>query len=341
MLERHFAPRWQFRRRWERRVPPSLGGVSADERVTDSGIENQKRFYRGADLKDFDEEAQLGDRAPIHIPEAFKRRCTAGDCGRCGSTLASGAPKRPMNVLSFFWTPARRGSLAPRPRPRRWALTPTTCEPKVKVGKVGVAISSLEDMRLLLRDLPLAEVTTSDDHQRDRGDALVALSARWRRARKYWRATSRHRAKRHLEGSTWREVRISIRPGRRCASWWTPLPYCAKEMPNWNTISISGYHIREAGSTGVQEIAFTLANGIAYVEAALAAGTDLDVFRANDSVFSSTRTTISSKRWPNIARHVDCGLRSCASASGSTRSSFDDVALSYSDRWLDADGPTA
>src|SRR5580658_603107 len=61
--------------------------------------------------------------------------------------------------------------------------------------------------------------------------------------------------------------------------------YCAEHMPSWNTISISGYHIREAGSTAVQEIAFTLANGIAYVEAAVAAGLDVDAFAPRLSFF--------------------------------------------------------
>ena len=61
--------------------------------------------------------------------------------------------------------------------------------------------------------------------------------------------------------------------------------YCAANLPNWNTISISGYHIREAGSTAVQEIAFTLANGIAYVEAAIAAGMDIDAFAPRLSFF--------------------------------------------------------
>src|SRR3954454_16049584 len=61
--------------------------------------------------------------------------------------------------------------------------------------------------------------------------------------------------------------------------------YCAANVPKWNTISISGYHIREAGSTAVQEIAFTIANGIAYVEAALATGLDIDDFAPNLSFF--------------------------------------------------------
>jgi methylmalonyl-CoA mutase N-terminal domain/subunit len=85
-------------------------------------------------------------------------------------------------------------------------------------------------------------------------------------------------------------------------------------MPNWNTISISGYHIREAGSTAVQEIAFTLANGIAYVEAAIAAGLDSTTSRRG-SRSSSTPTTTSSKRWPSTARPGVCGPASCAIAS--------------------------
>ena len=82
--------------------------------------------------------------------------------------------------------------------------------------------------------------------------------------------------------------------------------YCAANLPSWNTISISGYHIREAGSTAVQEIAFTLANGIAYVEAAIAAGMDVDAF-APGCRSSGTRTTTSSKRWPSTGRRGDVG----------------------------------
>jgi methylmalonyl-CoA mutase N-terminal domain/subunit len=87
--------------------------------------------------------------------------------------------------------------------------------------------------------------------------------------------------------------------------------YCAKEMPNWNTISISGYHIREAGSTAVQEIAFTLANGIAYVEAAMAAGLAIDdfaprlsfFFNAHNNMFEEIAKYRAARRlWANIMR---------------------------------------
>ena len=90
--------------------------------------------------------------------------------------------------------------------------------------------------------------------------------------------------------------------------------FCAAEVPKWNTISISGYHIREAGSTAVQEVAFTLANGIEYVQQAIDAGLDVDRF-ADSSASSSTPTTISWKRWPSSGPPAACGPKSCASAS--------------------------
>jgi methylmalonyl-CoA mutase N-terminal domain/subunit len=82
--------------------------------------------------------------------------------------------------------------------------------------------------------------------------------------------------------------------------------YCAEQVPLWNTISISGYHIREAGSTAVQEIAFTLANGIAYVDAALKAGLDVDKFGPRLSFFSTPTWTFW-KRWPNTGPPESCG----------------------------------
>jgi len=83
--------------------------------------------------------------------------------------------------------------------------------------------------------------------------------------------------------------------------------FCAAEVPNFNTISISGYHIREAGSTAAQEIAFTLADGIEYVEAAIDAGLDVDEFAPQTSPSSSPRTTTFSKRWRSSGPPAACG----------------------------------
>ncbi|MGP0030172.1 MAG: methylmalonyl-CoA mutase, partial [Acidimicrobiales bacterium] len=153
-----------------------------------------------------------------------------------------------------------------------------------EVGKVGVAIDSLADMRLLMAGLPMDKVTTSMTINAT-GAILLLL----------------YQLVAEEQGVGGDEIRGTIQNDilkeyiARGTYIYPPRPsmrlivdtfaYCAANLPNWNTISISGYHIREAGSTAVQEIAFTLANGIAYVEAALAAGMDVDAFAPRLSFF--------------------------------------------------------
>jgi len=153
-----------------------------------------------------------------------------------------------------------------------------------EVGKVGVAIDSLGDMRLLLKDLPLDKVTTS---MTINATAAILLLLYQLVAEEQGVPGSA------LGGTIQNDILKEYvargtyvyppRPSMRLIV--DTFGYCAKELPNWNTISISGYHIREAGSTAVQEIAFTLANGIAYVEAALAAGLAVDDFAPRLSFF--------------------------------------------------------
>lgn len=85
--------------------------------------------------------------------------------------------------------------------------------------------------------------------------------------------------------------------------------YCSKHVPNWNTISIGGYHIREAGATAAHEITFTLSNGIAYVQAAIEAGLNVDKFAGRLSFFFDSQTTFS-KKLPNSRQHDGSGLKS-------------------------------
>ena len=95
---------------------------------------------------------------------------------------------------------------------------------------------------------------------------------------------ARHDPERHSEGIYRpRHLHLPARPSMRLIT--DIFRYCQREVPNWNTISISGYHIREAGSTAVQEVAFTLANAIAYVQAAIEAGLDVDEFAGQLSFF--------------------------------------------------------
>jgi methylmalonyl-CoA mutase N-terminal domain/subunit len=153
-----------------------------------------------------------------------------------------------------------------------------------EVGKVGVSISSILDMEQLFDQIPLDKVSTSMTINAPAGILLAMYIAV---AKKQGADISKLRGtiqndilKEYVARGTYI---FPPAPSMRLIT--DIFQFCAKEVPNWNTISISGYHIREAGSTAVQEVAFTLANGIAYVEAALAAGLNVDDFAGQLSFF--------------------------------------------------------
>ena len=153
-----------------------------------------------------------------------------------------------------------------------------------EVGKVGVAISSIEDMEILLKDLPLEKISTSMTINSTAGILLALYIAVARRrgisADKLTGTIQNDILKEYIARGTY------IYPPKPSMRLITDIfGYCAKDVPNWNTISISGYHIREAGSTAAQEIAFTLADGITYVQAAIDAGLDVDAFAGRLSFF--------------------------------------------------------
>jgi methylmalonyl-CoA mutase N-terminal domain/subunit len=182
-----------------------------------------------------------------------------------------------------------------------------------EVGKVGVAIDSIEDMAVLFDGIPLDRVSTS---MTINATAVILLALYVAVARRQNVAPSR------LSGTVQNDILKEyvargtyIYPPRASLRIVTDIfAYCARELPNWNTISISGYHIREAGSTAVQEVAFTFAHAIAYVQAAIDRGLDVNHFGQRLS-FSSTRTTIFSRRLPSIVRPGGSGRASCATAS--------------------------
>lgn len=153
-----------------------------------------------------------------------------------------------------------------------------------EVGKVGVAIDSIEDMKLLFKDIPLDTVTTSMTINSTASILLLLYQLV---------AEENGVSPRDLRGTIQNDILKEYvargtyiyppRPSMRLIT--DTFSYCHDNLPNWNTISISGYHIREAGSTAVQEIAFTIANGIAYVQAAIDAGLDVDDFAPRLSFF--------------------------------------------------------
>jgi len=158
-----------------------------------------------------------------------------------------------------------------------------------EVGRVGVAASSVADMAVLFDGIPLDKVTTS---MTINAPAMVLLAM-------YLVVAEKQGVKPAQLGGTVQNDILKeyiargtyIFPPRPSMRLVTDLfAYCSSEMPNWNTISISGYHIREAGSTAVQEVAFTLANAIAYVEAAVERGLNVDSFAPRLSFFFNSHT---------------------------------------------------
>jgi len=153
-----------------------------------------------------------------------------------------------------------------------------------EVGKVGVAIDSLADMEVLFDGIPLDKVSTS---MTINAPAAVLLAMYIVVAEKQGISPDK------LEGTIQNDILKEYiargtyifppEPSMRLIT--DTFAYCSKEVPNWNTISISGYHIREAGSTASQEVAFTIADGIAYVAAAVQAGLDVDAFAPRLSFF--------------------------------------------------------
>ncbi|WP_232696219.1 acyl-CoA mutase large subunit family protein [Brevibacillus daliensis] len=153
-----------------------------------------------------------------------------------------------------------------------------------EVGKVGVAIDSLADMELLLDQIPLDKVSTS---MTINAPASVLLAMYIVVAEK--QGVSSEKLSGTIQNDILKEYIARgtyIFPPQPSMRLITDIfAYCASHVPKWNTISISGYHIREAGSSAVQEVAFTLADGIAYVDAAIQAGLDIDQFAPQLSFF--------------------------------------------------------
>ncbi len=153
-----------------------------------------------------------------------------------------------------------------------------------EVGKVGVAIDSLEDVETLFRDIPLDLVSTS---MTINATASIILAMYIVAGKK--NGISMHELSGTIQNDILKEYiargTYIFPPGPSMRIITDIFEFCSKNVPKWNTISISGYHIREAGSTAVQEVAFTLADGIAYVQAALDAGLEVDSFSSRLSFF--------------------------------------------------------
>ena len=257
--------------------------MAGDEKHTDSGIDIRP-LYTAADLAGWDPASQLGDpgKAPytrgvyptMHRNRLWTMRQYAG----FGSAQATN------ERFKFLLGAGQTGLSCAFDLPTQMGYDSDHPRAEGEVGKVGVAIDSLDDMRTLFDGIPLDKVTTSmtinstaailllmyELVAEEQGVAPDAING----------TIQNDLLKEYIARGTY------IYPPRPSMRLITDIfAYCHERVPKWNTISISGYHIREAGSTAVQELAFTLADGIAYVEAAIAAGLDVDEFGPRLSFF--------------------------------------------------------
>ena len=256
---------------------------SPNERTTDSGIEI-KAVYGPNDLGNFSYDDSLGEPGEFPYTRGVHPTMYRGRLWTMRQYAGFGTAEATNERFKFLLGAGQTGLSCAFDLPTQMGYDSDHARAEGEVGKVGVAISSLEDMRLLLRDLPLNEVTTSMTINATASTLLLLYQLV---------AEEQGVPGSALRGTIQNDILKEYvargtyiyppRPSMRLIV--DTFAYCAKEIPNWNTISISGYHIREAGSTAAQEVAFTLANGIAYVEAALAAGLALDDFAPRLSFF--------------------------------------------------------
>jgi methylmalonyl-CoA mutase, N-terminal domain len=264
-------------------APKSASSKPDDKRFTDSGIEIHP-VYGPEDLEGWDPDQRLGRPGRYPYTRGVRADMYRGRLWTMRQYAGFGTAESTNERFKFLLGAGQTGLSCAFDLPTQMGYDSDHPRSEGEVGKVGVAIDSLADMRLLLAGLPLDKVTTSMTI-----NATAAILLLF-----YQLVAEEDGIDPALLGGTIQNDILKeyvargtyIYPPRQSMRLVTDtFSYCADHLPAWNTISISGYHIREAGSTAVQEIAFTIANGIAYVEAALAAGLDVDAFAPRLSFF--------------------------------------------------------
>ncbi|MGH7820843.1 MAG: acyl-CoA mutase large subunit family protein, partial [Candidatus Binatia bacterium] len=265
-------------RDWRSRVENALkkSPERREKFETSSGIE-VRRLYTSADTAALDYEARLGFPGEYPFTRGVQPTMYRGRFWTMRQYAGFGTAEESNRRYRYLLSQGTTGLSVAFDLPTQMGFDSDHPRAAGEVGRVGVAIDSLDDMETLFRGIPLDRVSTS---MTINATAAILLSL-------YLAVAEKH-------GVPWDKVNGTIQNDvlkeyiARGTYIYPPEPsmrivtdifaFCAERVPSWNTISISGYHIREAGSTAVQEVAFTLANGIAYVEAALAAGLDVDAF---------------------------------------------------------------
>ena len=264
-------------------APYIMSKETARAKTTDSGI-TVNALYDASDLAGWDAAAQLGAPGSPPYTRGIYPTMYRGKLWTMRQYAGFGTAASTNERFKFLLDAGQTGLSCAFDLPTQMGYDSDHSRAEGEVGRVGVAIDGLADMRVLLGDLPLDQVSTSmtinstapillllyELVAEEQGVPASAISG----------TIQNDLLKEYIARGTYI---YPPKPSMRVIT--NVFEYCAKHIPKWNTISVSGYHIREAGSTAVQEIAFTIANGIAYVQAALAAGMPVDSFAPRLSFF--------------------------------------------------------
>ncbi|HUY41334.1 MAG TPA: methylmalonyl-CoA mutase family protein [Candidatus Dormibacteraeota bacterium] len=263
----------------KRRTGPGSGAV--DRTISDVPLQT---LYGPADLANLDVERDLGYPGFYPYTRGLHPNGYRDRLWTMRQFAGFGTARQTNERYKFLLAQGQTGLSVAFDMPTLMGYDSDAPQARGEVGRCGVAIDSLADMEMLFSGIDMGAVTTS---MTINGPAAIALA-------QYVAAAEKQGVSRRVLGGT---VQADILKEYIAQKEWIfpPRPhmrlivdmiaFCTDEMPRWNTISISGYHIREAGSTAAQELAFTLADGFAYVEACVARGMDVDAFAPRLSFF--------------------------------------------------------
>lgn len=255
-----------------------------DVRFTTTSDAPIDRLYTPEDLPDFDYDRDLGHPGEFPFTRGVHPSMYRGKLWTHRLFSGFGSPEETNQRYKYLLAHGQTGLSVAFDFPTLMSRDANSERALGEVGKCGVSMSSLRDMEVLFDGIPLDQVTTS---MTINGPACVLLALYLAMAEK--RGIPLTKIGGTVQNDCFKEYiaqnsyAFPPRPSVRVTV--DMMEYCAKEVPLWNTISISGYHIREAGSTAVQELAFTLADGIGYVQAGIDRGLDVDAFAPRLSFF--------------------------------------------------------
>jgi methylmalonyl-CoA mutase, N-terminal domain len=306
------SPPAKQRARWERQTlaPFIKNAAEGAAGLNSANAKKAKRLYTSADTASLDEADDVGFPGAYPFTRGIYPTMYRGRLWTMRQYAGFGGAAETNERFRYLLKHGQTGLSTAFDLPTQLGLDSDDPAAKGEVGRAGVPVDSVEDMRTLMSGIPLHEVSTS---MTINATASVLLSMYLTIAKE--------------QGVAWKDLRGTVQndllkeyiargtyifpPGPSMRLTCDIIEFCAREVPNFNPISISGYHIREAGSTAVQEVAFTLSDAIAYTESVISRGMDVDTFAPqlafffnahNDLIEEVSKFRAARRLWAKIMR---------------------------------------